>query len=74
MDTPTTAPVTVEQPEPPQPATIVTRHEKGRYVASINGVDKATHPYSEHGAAKFAAGPGFWVKEVNAHVFRIVPK
>jgi len=58
----------------PETTTIVTRHEDGRYVASINGVDKATHPYSEHGAAKYAAGPKFWVKEVNPHVFRAVPK
>ena len=57
---------------------IQTRFEAGRYVASINGVDKATHPFSEHSAAKFAArketGDQSNVKEVNPHVFRATPR
>ena len=65
---------TTPPPLAPQPTIIKTRYEGGKYVASIEGKDVATHAFSEHGAAKFAAGPSFWVKEVNPHVFRAVPK
>ena len=50
---------------------IKTRYENGHYIASINGVDKATDGLTEYKAAKRAAG-GRHVKEINPHVFRVI--
>ena len=60
--------------ETPAPTVIKTRYESGRYIASINGVDVATDGITEYKAAKRAAGEGCHVKEINPHVFRVVPK
>ena len=59
-----------------QTITIVTRHESGQYIASIDGKDIAHSPLGSYKAATRAAhqvaGPEAKAKEIRPDVFRLI--